>query len=112
MIKRWRQAKHLKDMFWKRWFKVYILTLQSRDKWKKTFQNLQVGDVILVSDKTSTGKWPLGVIEGVICSNDGLVRTVEVRTKYGTLTRDIRKLCLLEVLEDRSEIGQSDDFPT
>nr|CAH8829358.1 unnamed protein product [Trichobilharzia regenti] len=112
-IKRWKQARHMKDIFWKRWLKEYVLTLQTRDKWKKLCRNLKVGDIVLVADKCATGRWPLGVVVRLLCSGDGLVRTVEVRTSCGMLVRDIRKLCLLEGAESReSEDETLEDFPT
>ena len=30
---RWRQVQYLADTFWKRWFREYLLLLQSRQKW-------------------------------------------------------------------------------
>ena len=33
MIKKWKQAKYMKDTFLKKWLKEYVLTLQTRDSW-------------------------------------------------------------------------------
>ena len=41
-------------------------------------------------------KWPIGVISGLTMDDDGCVRTVNVRTKTGEWSRDVRHLSLLE----------------
>ena len=42
--------------------------------------------------------WPLRLVEQVYPSNDGHVRSVEVRTKKGTYTRSIQQLLQLEAV--------------
>ncbi|TNN15961.1 Pol polyprotein [Schistosoma japonicum] len=113
VARRWRQAKHLASTFWQRWVKEYITTLQTRDKWKKPRRNLQVGDIVLVGDKSTSDRWPLGIVVDVRTGEDNLVRTVEVRTRSGLLTRDVRRLCLLEGCDERHlKNHEVDDFPT
>ena len=85
------------DNFWKRWTKEYLPTLQPRQKWLHSKQNLAVGDLVLLLDSgASRGLWPKARVEKVFPGKDGLVRTVQVRTSDGSYMRDIRKLCLLE----------------
>ena len=31
--RRWRQVQYLADVFWHRWIREYLLTLQERQKW-------------------------------------------------------------------------------
>ncbi|CAH8551523.1 unnamed protein product [Dicrocoelium dendriticum] len=93
----WRQVNYLTALFWKRWVREYLPLLQSRQKWLHSSRNFRPGDVVLVSSEASSrGTWPLGVIESCTDSGDGLVRTAVVRTKEGLYKRDVRKLCLLE----------------
>lgn len=57
-----------------------------------------MGDVVLVSGAhVHIGSWPLGVVEQVNTSSDGLVRTAVIRAADGTLTRGVRYIILLEV---------------
>ena len=72
--------------------------LQLRQKWLKPKQNLQVGDMVLVADESTTrGKWPKEIVEETFADKDGLIRSVRFCTaKFTSLLRDIRKLCLLE----------------
>lgn len=99
--KKWRQSQVLADHYWKRWLHEYLPTLQKRQKWTSPRRNLAVDDLVLVADqKVPRGHWLLGRVTRVFPGRDGLVRTVEVKTKGSTLIRPIRKLCLLEAATD------------
>ena len=93
----WRQVQYLSDVFWKRWLREYLPALQCRSKWTKTSSNLKPNDLVLVVDEsTSRGNWPLGVVDSVKISDDGLVRSVHVRTSNGVKRRPITSLVRLE----------------
>lgn len=95
--KRWRAAQHLIDRFWKRWSRDYISLLQVRNKWQSQKVNLNKGDLVLIeSENTHRGKWPLGIVKEVKEGRDGLVRSVILKTKDTELIRPITKLVPLE----------------
>ena len=96
--RRWRQVQYLSDVFWRRWLKEYLPSLQERQKWGRSTSNFQVGDVVLVVDeKSPRSSWPLGLIIDVKPNRgDSLVRMVTLRTKYAILDRPIDKIVLLE----------------
>ena len=72
--KHWHHVQNLASLFWKRWFSSYIPDLQKRVKWNVTKKNLSVGDLVLICYVSSPrGLWPLGLIEEVNTSRDGLV---------------------------------------
>lgn len=97
--KRWRHVQYLADQFWKRWIREYLPTLQSRNKWIDKKRNLQVGDlVLLVDENTPRSLWPLGLISEVIPGRDGLIRSVNIKTKSSNLKRPVTKVVLLEVV--------------
>lgn len=53
------------------------------------------------------------MVVNVRTGEDNLVRTVEVKTRSGLLTRDVRRLCLLEGCDERHlKNHEVDDFPT
>ena len=94
---RWKQANHLASVFWKRWTAEYRSSLLLRQKWISERRNFRNGDVVLVANEnTKRNLWPLGVIVGEHAEEDGLVRTVLVRSRDGVVARDIRQLCLVE----------------
>ena len=103
--------------FWKRWSREYLGQLQAKSKWKTEKPNLAVGDVVLMKDAANfKTHWGLARIVKVHPGEDGLVRTVDVKTckvilpdrlkqnqsthsqmtlKSTVLTRPITKLALL-----------------
>ena len=95
--RRWKQVHHLTDIFWRRWVKDYIPSLQIREKWQRPHASVAVDDVVLIVDSPMPrGRWPIGVVTDVNRSKDGLVRSCKVRTASTVLVRPIHKLCLLE----------------
>ena len=107
--KRWKRVQLLLDSFWSRW-KTEVLSLwQTRQKWDKQVQNLQVGDIVLVvDDQLPRCHWRLGRVVEVFPGQDSLVRKVKVmmgdpgltpkgvRNKSITyLERPVQKLILL-----------------
>ena len=96
--RRWRQVQYLSDVFWRRWVKEYLPTLQERQKWFRPRRNFQIGDIVLLTDeKSPRGLWPLARITSVKTSQrDRLVRSVTLKTKSSTLERPIDKIVLLE----------------
>ncbi|BHF82770.1 hypothetical protein SprV_0802590900 [Sparganum proliferum] len=102
--RRWRQAQHLADIFWKRWISAYLPSLQARQKWIGEAPQLRIGDLVLVVDKVAPrGHWKKAIVENLLKSKDGRVRDVELRTQQGKLVRDVRSLCLLENHEPSDE---------
>ena len=94
--KRWRQIQFLADLFWKRWIKDYLPSLQSRQKWLQPDRNLKPGDIVLIVDQTAPrNSWPMGRVEQTYVGSQGQVRSASVKTKSATLTRPITKLCLI-----------------
>ena len=98
---RWRHVQYLADVFWRRWMREYLPVLQERRKWNKASRNFPVNDVVLVLDEsTPRGSWPLGrVLEVHQSRDDGLVRSLKVKTRTSVLTRPIDKVVLLEAAD-------------
>jgi hypothetical protein len=95
--RRWRQVAYMSDVFWCRWRKEYITTLQSRHKWQQACRNIKKNDVILLLDENVFKRqWTLGRVLDVRKNADGLVRSATVKTNGGVITRPIHKMCFLE----------------
>ncbi|XP_063837168.1 uncharacterized protein LOC135086312 [Ostrinia nubilalis] len=94
--KQWRISQALADIFWARWLKEYLPTLQPRQKWTEAVPPLQPGDVVIVVDGAlPRNVWPRGIIEKVYPGADGQVRVADVRTSHGVLRRPATKIAVL-----------------
>ena len=94
--KRWQQVQYMADIFWKRWLREYLPSLQVRQKWLTPKRNLRVGDIVLMCSDTPRYQWPLGIIVDTYPGRDGYVRSVKVKTNSGVFDRPVTKICLLE----------------
>ena len=93
----WRQVQYMSNVFWKRWTREYLPTLQVRHKWPNVKRNMSVNDLVLVCDEPSIrGHWPLGLVLEVSKGRDGLVRSCRVKVNGIEKVRPVTKLCLLE----------------
>ena len=106
VTRKWRQAQFLADMFWYRYRREYLPTLQRRTKWQKVRKNIKPGDVVLITDQAAPrNDWCTALVKSVKLSQDNMVRscTVELlKNKYDskgfdkiTLDRPVSKLVLL-----------------
>ena len=93
----WRRAQHVANVFWKRWLREYVQTLQDRPCWRLVRENLKAGDVVLIRDLNAPrGQWPLGVVTETEVSRDGLVRAVQLRSRGKIVRRPVTQLVNLE----------------
>ena len=75
---------------WKQFLKELLPELKPREKWFKTFPNLEKGQLVLVIDKAAEkGEWKLAVVEDINISADGVVRSATVRIGNKTYDRPV-----------------------
>ncbi|XP_056012598.1 uncharacterized protein LOC130052217 [Ostrea edulis] len=96
----WKRVQHFAKVFWDKWKKEYLHTLQTRKKWHQTQRNVRVGDVILMREKDMhRNEWPLGIVTKVFPGQDDLVRKVEVKVnrndKITSYTRPVNDIVIL-----------------
>ncbi|VDI17173.1 Hypothetical predicted protein [Mytilus galloprovincialis] len=94
----WKRVQYLADIFWHRWNKKYLQTLQTRRKWTDSSPNVKQGDIVLIKDKNvSKNEWPTGIIVNPLPGHDERVRNAEVRVARNgsTYTRPISEMVLL-----------------
>ena len=51
--KRWRRVQHLANLFWERWRKEFLQTLQLGKKWVKPQRNMLVCDIVVIKDENA-----------------------------------------------------------
>jgi transposase InsO family protein len=96
----WKQVQVLANIFWDKWKKEYLYTLQKRSKWTHERDNVKIGDVVLLKDKSLPRiQWSIGRVMKIFPGEDNLVRKVEVKTLRGETpvryTRPITELVSL-----------------
>ena len=86
--KKWRRVQHVLNMFWLRWQREFIQSLQKRQKWISPKRNLAKGDIVIIRDENlPRNQWLLAIVEELMPSKDGLIREVKVRVGDPTLNR-------------------------
>lgn len=95
-LKRWEMVQQMHQNFCERWHKEYVTLLSQRSKWQTEKRNLQIGDLVLITeDNVAPTYWNLGRIIQVYPGKDEKIRSVLVKTKNGEFKRPITKLGLL-----------------
>lgn len=90
----WKHTQLLANQFWKRWQQEYLYSLQTRQKWTYSKEDIKVDDVVLLKDSdTVRYEWPMAVVQRTFPSKDGHVRKVELRTvRNGTCITYVRPI--------------------
>ncbi|KAH0820338.1 hypothetical protein GEV33_002453 [Tenebrio molitor] len=71
-LDQWQKIQQVRQHFWKRWSREYIVELQQRSKWATSTRPAAVGDIVIVhEDNIPPLCWSLGRIEAVQPGRDG-----------------------------------------
>lgn len=93
-LSNWERVTHLVQGFWKRYSTEYLHTLQQRQKWKFNLPNIQLNDIVLLSNNDlPPSKWLMGIIVKTYPGLDNKIRVVDVET--GIFKRAVTKLAKL-----------------
>ena len=93
--RKWRQVQCLADVFWSRWSKEYLPSLQERQRWLRPGRNVAVNDVVLIVDQCPQNSWSLGRVVSIVTDKKGYAREAAVKTVTSEIRRPIHKLCLI-----------------
>lgn len=81
-LTRWQHLCFLKQSFWKRWQREYVLQLQQRYKWSVESRNIEIGTLVLVGDDNLLPqKWLLGRVTELHPGPYKKVRVLSIKTK-------------------------------
>jgi hypothetical protein len=85
-LSRWQTYQHQLQQFWQRWSSDNIQTLQQRQRWLRTYSNMQPGYILLLREENTTPlHWPNAVITDINKGKDGKARVVTLRNHKGIL---------------------------
>ena len=81
-LQKWRSVQAAVDMFWIRWKKEYLPSLNLRKRWTQTNRNFRVGDLVIISSHgVPRSYWPRGRIIEVYPGRGGFVLFVPLNWK-------------------------------
>ena len=91
---RYQLVTSVGEDFWRHWLQLFAPSLLYQSKWHTAQRDLQVGDVVLVSDSnTLRGTYNLALVNATHPGKDGRIRTVTVsykNYKVGESTKEYR----------------------
>ncbi len=91
--KQWQQVQALANQFWTRWSREYLSFLLQRQKWTVPCRNLQVGNLVLLSDKQTTHNCgPTAMITATSPGKDGHIMMLDLRRGESAARRFIKRL--------------------
>lgn len=94
----WESIQNMVNGFWKRWSDDYLCSLQARNKWIASKNNVKVRDIVLLKCiESAAGKWLYGEVVEIFKGSDGLVRIVKVKTNKGIYERHIVNIAVLPI---------------
>ena len=102
MRQRWRRVQYLANLFWTRWKKEYLMTLQERQKWNTPKRNMEIGDLVLIKDDNlPRNTWSMSRFCKKEVDRKGFVRSVVLKTQTTELRRPVNKLVLILAKEEQ-----------
>lgn len=76
----WRKAQQMADEFHLAWKTEYLTQLTRRQKWQTTKRNIEVGDIVLVTDQNNhRSQWTMGVVSDTHQGKDEKVREATLK---------------------------------
>ena len=101
----WKRVQFLSDLFWSRWKRDYLQTLQMRKKWTSDKESIEPGDVVLLrDDEVGRAQWPIARVVNVFPGDDNCIRKVEVKvSRNGEIVKYVRPVVKLVLLVKNSQ---------
>ncbi|KAK7593126.1 hypothetical protein V9T40_007878 [Parthenolecanium corni] len=113
MTKLWKAAQQYLAEFWQYWSESYVLALRNRDdKLKNKPRNVihppKKGDIVLLADPDRKRvQWRIALVERLVTSGDGVVRSAQIKLPNGT--RTIRPIIKLAPMDLNIDLPNVDD---
>ena len=97
--RRWRQCQVLADQFWVKFIRDYLLSLQTRSKWQRDREDLDVDSIVMIVDpQLPHALGTVGTVTAVNPGADGRIRAAQVQVKDWTYTQPVSRLVRLPTL--------------
>ena len=108
-LSRWQHVEQLRQNFWRRWTREYVLQLQRRSKGQQPGNIPTIGSLVLIADNELPPlRWHLGRVAELHYGKAGLPRVASLNTNGGMIKRAVHKLCRLPVDNDDTKVVVTD----
>jgi len=98
-LSRWQLVQSMQEQILCSWAKDYLHSLQVRNKWATSPENIKINDLDIVSNpQFPPSRWKLARVVQVHPGSDGHIRVMTLRTACGHYKRPITQICKLPVL--------------
>nr|XP_061832460.1 uncharacterized protein LOC133616862 [Nerophis lumbriciformis] len=99
--RRWRHCQMMADHFWTQFIRNYLPSLQTRQRWRQHTDHLPLDTVVMIVDpQLPRAHWPMGRVVKLNASDDGCIRTAEVKVGKKTYLRPVARLVQLSALPE------------
>lgn len=106
--RRWKHSQVLADHFWARFMRLYLPSLQARQKWQATPADIKEDAVVMIADPhLPRALWPIGTVVKTHPSSDGHIRSADVKIKERVYTRPVARLVVLPALPSGADEDSS-----
>ena len=106
--RKWKSVVAASNIFWDRFRKEYLTSLNVRRKWAKTVQNVHEGDlVILQTGNVPRMHWPMARVTKTFPGSDNVIRAVEIRQWFYNGST-ISKNLYFRIVRTTSSLGGED----
>ena len=110
LVSRERLCRLRLDKFWEFWRLDYLRSLPVSVSKFHSRGPIEVGSIVLIhEDNVPRLEWALGKVTKLYPGKDKRVRSVELLTSKGTVTRSVQRLHLLELVAECDVKAQSPD---
>ena len=100
-LSNWQHLQKIRQHFWTRWAKEYLNELNIRYKWATGQHVIKEGTVVVLKeDNLPPMKWALGRVIKTHPGEDGIIRTVTVKTMNNELKRNVKKVSPLPIIDN------------
>ena len=97
----WQHIQKIRQHFWKRWSKEYLNELNIRHKWTTGQHSIKEGTIVILKDcNFPPMQWALGRVIKIHPGEDGIIRTVTIKTVNSELKRNVKRLSPLPVIDN------------
>ena len=97
----WQHIQKIRQHFCTRWSKEYLNELNIRQKWKTGQHGIKEGTIVLLKEENLPSmQWALARVIKIHPGNDGVIRTVTVKTANSELKRNVKNLSPLPVIDN------------